>query len=872
MTEIKKLILKDNPGHTVESNLNDARLLSVLTHGSTGRNPTFFKALGHDDVFGLRSSIPDGSSTQEVAEEVPNLEGEDGTKTIESNVLYVRLPDGHPVLKSDETVSGNADPTNDNSDGMMRTLSIEEAIEQAEVIFGDESILASSSAANDIAVEIVPDDDNNVASVVNEASTAAAKEEEANVAVPEVKVTEPMAIDVTAQPTNSNSLLKRTSPRISPRLASKMAEKAEQAAALSPKEVVGEFVDVVDIGDDHDEDALVKSDAKFAAALAKSESPTPSRHHNLRPKRTLRHVQALKQQAKRRKRNTNLASASGATPVQRVSSASKKSSFNMNGDIEINYKPSAQELRSPGANTMKDVLHSIPGFSLTKIKKKAPKKLSVTAAIQMAAEGSVDMDSPDSILGQVNLRTLVNKNTFLKLPPQYQFKLMQLLPQVDTHIDHTNSVRLNHSSLNNEFFAKASQEWKERLLRGDFTPEVRQKNKMDADRDRQSLDPWKARHFEPVWGVKNDYSLCDNMPEVKPNVEPKSTRRRSRQSAATPDVVDAKRSISDEDEPLLKRLKHRSPTSTAAVAAAAAATTTATEVKPSNEVVVEETVIEEPVNVMEEEERQQQKQPSPSFSYNLDEVSIPSPIIITPVGTPPVPVLGPAASAASSSSSAVTALIEDNNSLSSDRDEGKVSTPLPTDVPLPTEPLPLATISGNSSPAPSLAKSIIPASPASIAGRRDSIRSVTFSSSRSPSPAYSNPLSMASSAQEVASAASPSVSATYSEQEETSSQASAADVELVIGTPEPTSEVIAPTATSSTASNSGKQQELVLQVPVSEIDQSVLPKTFAVTKATTVRILTPTQSQSIIVCRLFSRELLQQRCSTRFDRPPAMST
>ena len=74
VTEIKNLILKDNPGFTVESCLNEDRLLSILTNGSTGRNPTFFKAYGHEAVFGLRSAIPEGGSTLEVAEDVPKLD------------------------------------------------------------------------------------------------------------------------------------------------------------------------------------------------------------------------------------------------------------------------------------------------------------------------------------------------------------------------------------------------------------------------------------------------------------------------------------------------------------------------------------------------------------------------------------------------------------------------------------------------------------------------------------------------------------------------------------------------------------------------------------------------------------------------------
>ena len=40
--------------------LEEERLLSVLTHGSTGRNPTFFKAAGHEGVFGLKADIPVG--------------------------------------------------------------------------------------------------------------------------------------------------------------------------------------------------------------------------------------------------------------------------------------------------------------------------------------------------------------------------------------------------------------------------------------------------------------------------------------------------------------------------------------------------------------------------------------------------------------------------------------------------------------------------------------------------------------------------------------------------------------------------------------------------------------------------------------------
>ena len=53
-------------GGEVSPQLEEERLLSVLTHGSTGRNPTFFKAAGHEDVFGLKADIPAGGQGRRV--------------------------------------------------------------------------------------------------------------------------------------------------------------------------------------------------------------------------------------------------------------------------------------------------------------------------------------------------------------------------------------------------------------------------------------------------------------------------------------------------------------------------------------------------------------------------------------------------------------------------------------------------------------------------------------------------------------------------------------------------------------------------------------------------------------------------------------
>ena len=127
-------------GEASPPQLEEERLLSVLTHGSTGRNPTFFKAAGHGDVFGLKADIPAGGQTLDGAPE-----GQAGRAEGEQNVLYVQLPEGHPVItKSSEEEVVEAEAVDTTVEAAMATtttatteLSLEEAIAQAEVVFDD---------------------------------------------------------------------------------------------------------------------------------------------------------------------------------------------------------------------------------------------------------------------------------------------------------------------------------------------------------------------------------------------------------------------------------------------------------------------------------------------------------------------------------------------------------------------------------------------------------------------------------------------------------------------------------------------------------------------------------------------------------------
>ena len=428
VAEIKKLILKDHVAS--ESRLSEDQLLNVLVSNSCGRNPTFFKAFGHNEVFGLKSSIPEGGTTVEILEKVP-VEGGPQEDLVyrQEGVLYVHLPDGHPVITG-STPSEDEEVQASINSNLAEELSLDPLNMEAEVIIGEQAS----------PIEVISLEDN---------------------------TTEPVLIDVDVEEIKKRGMNLRPKPEPQP--------------------------EIITLDDD-------------VAATASEKS----RRHNLRPQRTNKHLHALKQQAKRRKKNTSVA-AGVALPQKTTSRRSTLTT----GEIEIPFQPYQEEL-DKNPQTMKEVLTSIPGFQHRKLKmNKNIKKLSCSQMIQQTKEGNVNIESPESILGQVNLRTLLNKGTFCRLPPLYQFKLMQLLPQTELIYDDAKGLRLNSSAFNNEFFAKASHEWRERLLRGDFTPEAIQKCRSELESDKRKFDPWKLKHFEPIWGMKKNFDLNNLVPKVK---------------------------------------------------------------------------------------------------------------------------------------------------------------------------------------------------------------------------------------------------------------------------------------------------------------------------------------------------------------------
>ncbi|KAG9433602.1 polycomb protein Asx isoform X1 [Apis mellifera carnica] len=208
-------------------------------------------------------------------------------------------------------------------------------------------------------------------------------------------------------------------------------------------------------------------------------------------KKVIKH--ALRQQAKRRRKNTTIAAGNSRTLPRIVVKPLPPPPPN-NPPSPVNNVQHINTTTEEPAATMREVLASLPGFSLKSGRRRSTKRLSATAQLEA---GLVDLESPASILASTSLRALLNRHTFQGLPPLYQRKLAQLLPAVDRQDAAT-------SGLNNEFFARACLEWRKRLAEGEFTPENQQRLKMEAERDKNKLDPWKVKHFEPIWGEKRE--------------------------------------------------------------------------------------------------------------------------------------------------------------------------------------------------------------------------------------------------------------------------------------------------------------------------------------------------------------------------------
>uniref|UniRef100_A0AAQ6ALF1 ASXL transcriptional regulator 2 n=1 Tax=Amphiprion ocellaris TaxID=80972 RepID=A0AAQ6ALF1_AMPOC len=111
----------------------------------------------------------------------------------------------------------------------------------------------------------------------------------------------------------------------------------------------------------------------------------------------------------------------------------------------------------------------------------------------------IDVETPDSILVNTNLRAIINKHTFSVLPPDCQQRLLKLLPEVDRQACLDGLLKVTSSALNNEFFTSAAQSWKERLAEGEFTPELQLRMRQEIEKEKK-VEHWKEAFFESYYG------------------------------------------------------------------------------------------------------------------------------------------------------------------------------------------------------------------------------------------------------------------------------------------------------------------------------------------------------------------------------------
>ncbi|NXJ24436.1 ASX protein, partial [Dicrurus megarhynchus] len=178
--------------------------------------------------------------------------------------------------------------------------------------------------------------------------------------------------------------------------------------------------------------------------------------------------------------------------------------------------------------------NSLPGLG----KKPFPRSDRLHARqLKRARCAEIDVETPDSILVNTNLRALINKHTFSLLPPECQQRLLLLLPDVDRQVGADGLMKLSSSALNNEFFTSAAQGWKERLSEGEFTPEMQLRIRQEIEKEKK-VELWKEHFFESYYGQSSGLSPEESerltaQPEAEPT-RPRSPPAPRREQGTSP--------------------------------------------------------------------------------------------------------------------------------------------------------------------------------------------------------------------------------------------------------------------------------------------------------------------------------------------------
>lgn len=186
--------------------------------------------------------------------------------------------------------------------------------------------------------------------------------------------------------------------------------------------------------------------------------------------------------------------------LQDVSNTKPLAPIRTSGRIRIKMTAAA-ELKPPEP-TLRPV-KVLNNNSNSNKQRRRPKKLKT----DLVSELSIDVKRPSSVLVDTSIRALLTNVAFAQLSPENQKILIESLPLVDrpsAPSKENQSVDLKPSSINNEFFNRACIEWRDRLSNGEFTNEHQTKLRAEHEREKSKIDPWKARNFEGIWGIKTN--------------------------------------------------------------------------------------------------------------------------------------------------------------------------------------------------------------------------------------------------------------------------------------------------------------------------------------------------------------------------------
>ncbi|MFT7810764.1 putative Polycomb group protein ASXL2 isoform X2 [Arapaima gigas] len=227
--------------------------------------------------------------------------------------------------------------------------------------------------------------------------------------------------------------------------------------------------------------------------------------------------QALKQQQQRNQRRQG--GVSSMSNPRLVLGAAKDMAETMSARTAWEVKQSARRSTSP-QNSSSSSSSSSSGktepCASTSTRKISQRSDRLTARhLKRTKCAEIDVETPDSILVNTNLRALMNKHTLSLLPQECQQRLLRLLPEVDRQTCTDGQLKLSSSALNNEFFTSAAQSWKERLAEGEFTPEMRLRIRQEIDKEKK-VEPWKECFFESYYGQNSGLSLEESSTLLEP--------------------------------------------------------------------------------------------------------------------------------------------------------------------------------------------------------------------------------------------------------------------------------------------------------------------------------------------------------------------